>query len=299
MTVSAPDLLALAAAACWAITGFISASASSHLGSLAFTRWRMLLVALMLWPVVLLRGTLDGMTAAQVGTLALSGMVGIFIGDTALFGALNRLGPRRTSVVFATHALFSALLGALVLGERMGAQAALGGVLVMAGVMTAVLFGRHKDEQHAWESQQSHWQAGVGLGLLAALCQAAGALIAKPVMMQGIDPVAATSVRVSASCVAQFALLWSGYAAARAQHPLSAAVLQRVGLSGLIGMCVGMSLILLALEHGDVGTVGILSSVTPVLVLPLLWLHLGRAPATGAWLGALLTVAGTAVMVSR
>ena len=39
------------------------------------------------------------------------------------------------------------------------------------------------------------------------------------------------------------------------------------------------------------GVVAILSSVTPVLVLPILWWQLRRAPAWGAWLGAGLTVA--------
>jgi len=56
---------------------------------------------------------------------------------------------------------------------------------------------------------------------------------------------------------------------------------------------------MLALQHGDVGMVGILSSVTPVLVLPLLWFHLRRAPARGAWLGAGLTVLGTALVLLR
>ena len=46
-------------------------------------------------------------------------------------------------------------------------------------------------------------------------------------------------------------------------------------------MGVGMTLVLLALEKGDVGMVAILSSVSPILVLPLLWFQLKRAPATG------------------
>jgi hypothetical protein len=37
----------------------------------------------------------------------------------------------------------------------------------------------------------------------------------------------------------------------------------------------------------------------PVVLLPLLWLRLGRAPAPGAWLGASLTVVGTALILLR
>lgn len=299
MLISPYDLLALGAAACWALTSVLSAAPARHLGAFAFTRWRMLLVLFMLWPVVFWMGSWRSLGWGHMGTMALSGLIGIFIGDTALFAAMNRLGPRRTGVLFATHAMFSALLGFMVLGERLGTQALLGGALVLAGVITAILLGRHKDESHAWETDRGHWAVGVALALTAAFCQALGSLIAKPVMAQGVDPVAATAVRVSATCLAQFLLLWSGFAAARAHAPPTRSVLVQVGWVGFIGMGVGMSLILLALQHGDVGMVGILSSVTPVLVLPLLWLHLRRAPARGAWLGASLTVLGTVLVLLR
>lgn len=299
MHFSAVDLLALGAAACWAFTGVFSAPNARHLGAFAFTRWRMLTVLFMLWPVVLLSGSWRTLEWSGCAVMALSGLVGIFVGDTALFASMNRLGPRRTGVLFATNAFFSALIGFWVFDERMGSQALIGGTLVIAGVMTAILLGRHKDESHAFEATHGNVLVGVALGLMAALCQALGAMIAKPVMTGGIDPVAATAVRVTATCAAQFVLLWSGFAAARELQPINARILGRVAFIGFLGMGVGMSLILTALKYGDVGTVGILSSVSPVLVLPLLWLRLGRAPAQGAWIGAGLTVLGTALVLLR
>lgn len=299
MSFSPFDLLALGAAVCWAFTSVLSATPARHLGALAFTRWRMLLVMGLLWPVVLVQGTWQGIGWAQCGVMALSGFIGIFVGDTALFAAMNRLGPRRTSVLFATHAFFSALLGFLFLDERMGVQAMLGGLLVMAGVMTATLLGSHKGDAHEWESNRGSWGLGVCLGLLAAVCQAVSSLIAKPVMVSGVDPIAATALRVTVTCVAQLVLLWSGYPAAKTQQPANLRLLLQVGFIGFLGMGVGMSLILLALKHGDVGMVAILSSVSPVLVLPLLWWRLGRAPAPGAWLGAGMTVLGTALVLLR
>ena len=259
----------------------------------------MALLLLLLWPVVLVSGSWRSISWAQCGVMALSGFIGIFVGDTALFAAMNRLGPRRTSVLFATHAFFSALLGYFLLDERMGPQAMLGGLLVMGGVMTATLLGRHKDEAHVLEIDSGHWGQGVALGLLAALCQALSSLIAKPVMVSGVDPIAATALRVSATCIAQLVVLWSGYAGARALKPVTPRILLQVGWIGFLGMGVGMSLILLALQHGSVGMVAILSSVSPVLLLPLLWLRLGRAPAPGAWLGAAVTVLGTALVLTH
>ena len=293
------DLFALGAAACWALGSVTSVTPSRHLGAFAFTRWRMLMVALMLWVVVLATGSWRTFSQGAWGIMAISGLIGIFVGDTALFAAMNRLGPRRAGVLFATHAVFSALLGFWLLHERMSLQALAGGLLTLVGVMTAIVLGRHKEESHAWEADQGHVGAGVLLALLAALCQAVGSLIAKPVMSTDVDPVMASAVRVTVAACAHFVLLGAGFRAARAQRPPTLRVLAQTGLNGFIAMGVGMTLILLALQKGDVGMVAILSSVSPVLVLPLLWLHLGRAPAPGAWLGAIMTVAGTVLILLR
>jgi drug/metabolite transporter (DMT)-like permease len=293
------DGLGLAAAACWALSSLTSVMPVRHLGAFAFTRWRMVLVTLMLWTATFTTGSWQTVPWSAYGALGLSGLIGVFVGDTALFAAVNRLGPRRAGVLFATNAVFSAGLGFWVLGERMSAQAAWGGALVVAGVMTAIVLGRRKEELHDWETDRGHWGAGVALGLLAALCQALGVLIAKPALGVEVDPVAASAVRVTAATAAHCAVLWLGFKVAEAQNKPTWRVLTQTGLNGFLGMGIGMSLLLLALKHGDVGLVAILSSVSPVLVLPLLWWRLGRAPAPGAWLGAGITVLGTGLVLLR
>lgn len=293
------DLLALAAAACWAFGSLLSVSPARHLGAFAFSRTRMLMVAIMLWLAAWMTDGWHAISSLQFSLMAASGIIGIFIGDTVYFAAMNRLGPRRTGVLFATHAIFSACLGYLVFGERMSPQTAVGAGLTIAGVMIAILLGQRKAEDHAWEANQGHPGIGVVLGLTAALCQAAATLIAKPAMAAGMDPIAASAIRVSVACVAHFMLLWSRAPVARPNNPPDRRVLAQTALSGMVGMAVGMTLLLLALRFGDVGMVAVLSSVTPILILPLLWLHLRRPPARGAWLGAALTVTGTALILSR
>ena len=293
------DLFALGAAACWALGSVMSVMPSRHLGAFAFTRWRMLMVAFMLWAVVAFNGSWHSFDVHAWGVMGISGLIGIFVGDTALFAAMNRLGPRRAGVLFATHAAFSAALGFVWLGERMSLQAFFGAVLTLAGVMLAIVLGRHKDETHAWEADRGHVGLGVALALVAALCQAVGSLIAKPVMATQVDPVLASAVRVTVATCAHFVLLAAGFKAARAQTAPTLRVLAQTGLNGFVAMGIGMTLVLLALEKGDVGMVAILSSISPILVLPLLWFQLKRAPALGAWVGATLTVAGTVLILWR
>ena len=293
------DFFALAAAACWAFGSLLSVEPSRHLGAFAFTRWRMLMVALILWAATFAMSGFPVMSLSHVSAMGVSGLIGIFVGDTALFSAMNRLGPRRAGILFATHAIFSVLLGFAVFSERMSTQALLGAGLTVSGVMIAILFGHRKSETHAWETNQGRPGVGIALGLLAALCQAIGSLVAKPAMAEGMDPVFASAVRVSVACGAHFCLLWLGVKVAAPSHRPSVPVLAQTALSGLVSVGLGMTLLLLALKFGDVGMVAILSSVTPILVLPLLWLRLHRSPAHGAWFGAAITVVGTALVLSR
>ncbi|MGL6150591.1 MAG: EamA family transporter, partial [Aeromonas sobria] len=136
------EWLALGSASLWAVAALISVKPARHLGAFAYSRWRMFLVSLMLGSVSLLTGGWQTLTASAVPLLAISGLIGIFVGDTALFACMNRLGPRRSALLFSCHALFSALLGLWLFNETLTDWRLLGAMLVFAGVMLAILFGR-------------------------------------------------------------------------------------------------------------------------------------------------------------
>lgn len=277
----------------------MSATASTHLGAFAFTRWRMLCAAIMLWLIAAVTGTWATLALDSLGVLVLSGVIGIFIGDTALFAAMNRLGPRRAGVLFATHSVFSVVLAYFFLGETQWGWTLAGSSLLISGVMIAIFFGKRKTELHAWEANQSQLKSGVALGLLAALCQAVATLMLKPLMETDIDAVAASAVRMSTAFVLHQVIFLLGFKVARAYLPLNKKVFLLVLANAALSMVLGMTLILQALKHGDAGMVAVLSSVSPVLVLPLLWLVYKRSPALGAWLGAALTVLGTVLILLK
>lgn len=293
-----PEALALLAAACWAVAALFSAPASQRLGAFAFSRWRMLFASLILWSIALTTGGWRSLDVSAFGLLALSGVIGIFIGDTALFACMNRLGPRRSGVLFATHAMFSAVLAWLFLGESLWGWALVGSGLLVGGVMLAIVWGRRGDEQHGWEQTRGRLAVGVALGLLAALCQSVATLMLKPLMTTGIDAVAGSAMRMSMALLAHGLLLATGWAGARPQALMRAKDAGLIFGSAAVAMALGMTLILQAMKYGQAGLVAILSSVTPILILPVLWLVYRRRPALGAWLGAALAVAGTAMVLA-
>ena len=291
------DLLAALAALCWAFGSLFSATAASQLGAFAFTRWRLFFALVLLWAVALYTGQWRSLDGASVAWLALSGLIGIFIGDTALFACMNRLGPRRSGVLFASHALFSVLLAWLFLGETLWGWTLLGASLLVSGVMVAIAWGRRGSETHAWENTRGRLAVGVALGLLAALCQSVATLMIKPMMSDGMDAVAASAVRTSASFLAHAALWWAGAQVAQVQQRLTLKTAFHIWASATIAMGVGMTLILQALKTGPANMVGLFSSLSPVLLLPLLWGVYRRRPAAGAWFGAAMAVLGSALIL--
>jgi len=122
-------------------------------------------------------------------------------------------------------------------------------------------------------------------------------LMLKPLMESDIDAVAASAVRMSTALICHLLLLWAGFQVAKTQQALTRKVLAMVAFNALLSMGIGMTLILQALKQGDAGMVAMLSSVSPVLLVPLLWLVYRRRPAFGAWLGAALTVGGTILIL--
>lgn len=292
-----PETLALLAAVCWAVGSIFSAQASSQMGAFSFTRWRLFFAMVLLWAISVYSGHWRSMYWQAFWWLGLSSLVGIFIGDTALFACMNRLGPRRAGVLFATHALFSVALAFVFLGETLWGMTLFGSLLLVGGVMVAIAWGRRANEMHEWEQTRGRLRVGVLLGLVAAIGQAVATLMMKPLMSTGLDPITASAVRTTTSFAAH-GLLWAlGLRIAQLQQPLDRKVLWNTFASAAIAMALGMTLILAALREGQANLVGVFSSVTPVVLLPLLWLVYRRRPAWAAWLGAGMAALGTTIIL--
>lgn len=290
------ELAALATAACWAATSLIAAVPAAHMGAVAFSRLRQTSVALLLAVFVAATGRWHGLSLQDAGLLVASGLIGIFVGDSLLFSALNRLGPRRSGIVFALNAPMAALLGWLFLQETLSASAAAGIVTCVAGVMLAILFGRKPGQTHALEQVKGRLWVGIALGLGAALGQAGGSVIARPLMAGGLDPFVASMVRVGIAgvCLSGFMLL--PIPTVKQKNPLTLKVAALAIGSGILAMGIGMTLLLFAFSGGKTGVVSTLSATSPAMVLPLLWLTTKERPAAGAWAGAGLVVIGMALL---
>ncbi|WP_420413245.1 DMT family transporter [Roseibium sp.] len=290
------EAAALGAATLWALTGLISAGPAQHLGAIAFNCTRMALVAVMLVIWVAVTTGWSSIAGEHVMPLILSGVIGIFMGDTALFLTLNRMGPRRTAMLFSLNAPMSAVLGWLFLEEHLSGTQIIGILITFTGVLLAIRFGKRKSQLHKWESIRGPLWAGVLLGLAAALSQSVGSLIARPVMETGADPVAASSLRVGMAALCLLALTRLPVSWVKPAGQFTPSIVGIIAVSGFLGMGLGMTLILFALSGGEVGIIATLSATTPAVMLPMLWWRTKEVPALGAWAGAALVIIGSALL---
>ena len=292
------ELAALGAALAWALTGVIGHPAAQRLGAFGFSLYRQVFVSLLLAATVWAMGSGLSGDGRTLWLLTASGVAGIFLGDSCLYIALVRLGPRRTGVIFALNAPIAALLGWMFLGEALSGRAGIGIALCTAGVAVSVLGRPGRSGTHRFEAISGPVWQGVGLALLAALGQAVGTLLARPVMETGFDPVLATLVRVGVA-VPGLLLVLAMVPGLRPPRDPGPGTLLRVVVVGVLGMGIGMTLLLYALAGENLAIVATLSALSPVMILPVLWLATGARPSATSWAGALTAVAGMALIFTR
>lgn len=290
------ELSGLIAALCWTLSSLLAPRLIEVMGTFRFNTFRITIAAILLCATSMWRLVSWDSLADYLPLLILSGVIGIFIGDNCLFSAVNRIGPRRAGILFAMNAPFSILLAWIFLDETLSLIELICCGVVLIGVIIAILFGK-RGQTHVWEETKGSLGLAVTIALIAALCQASGALLAKPALLAGIDPIVASATRVGASAISLL-IAYRLYFAKRIpqsyialqQYPLT--LWLRLVVVATIGMVVGMSVLVWGVANADVGLVTTLSATVPVLILPGLWLTTKQRPAPGAWLGAFLVVLG-------
>ncbi|MEO8530163.1 MAG: DMT family transporter [Deltaproteobacteria bacterium] len=291
------ELAALGTATCWAATALFSSGPAGWLGAPAFNRLRQIAVTLMLALVVGISGSWRELSGDMMLPLVLSGLLGITLGDTLNFATVVRLGPRRAGVLFALNAPMAACLGWVFLGETLATQTVIGILICFCGTVLAIRFGGKGG--HQLDAVKGSLAVGISLGLLAAFGQATGSILARPIMAGGLDAFAASLVRVGFAGAALSVLMSLPIPALAQRNPLNRRIfLQTIGIA-FLGLMVGMTLMLYALQGGKVGIITTLTATSPVIILPMLWLKMSQRPAPGACAGAGLVVVGMALIFLR
>ena len=122
--------------------------------------------------------------------LLMSGAIGIGLGDTAYFSAINSLGARRALILETLAPPVSAVLAWIFLSERLSTTAAVGIGLTLVGVVWVI-------SERVPGTQIRVSQKGVWIALLAVFCQASGAVLSRAALADtAVDPLVSTLIRL-------------------------------------------------------------------------------------------------------
>lgn len=258
---------------------------------------RLLFAAVVLGTYAHLLG--GGLQGAGLGWLLFSGLVGMGLGDLALFAALPRLGSRLT--VLITQCVAAPLAAAaefLWLGTRLSWEQVLASAVILSGVALALMPSRQNPPKVAVKWTGFLWGLGsaAGQGFGAVLSRRAYEAAAEA--GQGIDGITAAYQRILGGLLitgAFFALR----ATLRAKDaPPEIAPPPRLPQYGWIvanagcGAIIGVSCYQWALATTPSGLVLPVVACTPLVIVPLAYVFEHERPTRRSLLGGLVAVAG-------
>jgi len=318
-TLGPGESAALGTAVCWSFTAIFFAAAARRAGAPGVNLLRLLLAVGFLGLLVLARGAASPLPAPQAILLLLSGVAGLALGDAAYFRALEYLGARRAALLMALAPVFTALIAPALLGERLAWLDLAGMAVTLGGVLWV------QAEEDAGGEIRGSPARGALFGVLGALGQAGGFVLARAGLgaapaasalaswgglaartdpggeaLSGVpvDPLYGTFLRMvaGAGCMAAVALLHREGARMRGVIADRRALAFTLGGTAL-GPVVGVWLSLVAVRSaGHVAVASTLMSTSPVFVIPLGRLVHGHRASARAWIGAVVAVAGVALL---
>jgi drug/metabolite transporter (DMT)-like permease len=290
------EIFALTTAICWSFGTILFGYAGRRVGALTVNAIRIPMAALLLVVTILIT---QGMllppiyTLDQIGWLALSGFIGLVIGDSAYLRSLVLLGPRLASLVGASAAIFAVVISWIFLGQKLSLLDLTGIAITLVGIGSVTLEKNHD----TFGARPGKMVAGYLLGAAGGLCQAVALVTAKAGMGDSIPALNASMIRMVAAAVIILAItIVSGKTREVMRAFRDRRAVAAMGAAALIGPSIGIWLSLLAIQYTKIGVAATLMATTPIWVIPLVMVIHKERPSVRAIAGTIVAVAGVALL---
>ncbi len=290
------ELAALGTAFCWAGGTMLFTIAGRLMGSYNVNKLRIPVSAVFLAVPLLVRfGTVlpTGFESRALAYLAVSGIVGLAIGDTFYFRCLVILGSRQGALMMSLAPVLTAIFAFFLIGERLSLLA-IAGILVTLGGVTWVTTDKKDSRIDGREGSRG---IGILMGIGGAAGQALGLVLAKEGMGGLFDPLSATFVRmVFAAAAIWLVALFRGEIFRTLAAPKSKEAVGSLLGASLLGPTIGVWLSLVAVKHTAAGIAATLISTFPVMVIPLAMIFHKERPTYRSLWGTIVAVCGVALL---
>jgi len=211
-------------------------------------------------------GPFRGASSPDLLLIAASGLVGLTLGDSALFASVGALGPYRALLLQTLAPVFTVLMAVAALGESFPAGKWAGMAVTLSGI--ALVLAPHSGGGGAAGRSLPRWSArGISLGVLGALGQAGGVLLAKAGMAT-VPFLPASFLRLSAATAGLIVLgVFDGRLKKAAGLARSVPDRRRVLGAAFLGSYIGILLMMAGISLAPAAVAAVLLSTTPVFAL--------------------------------
>jgi len=280
-------LIAILSAASWAMGTIIFDKIGKKMPAEGITFFKSAMSVLLMAALMLVFG-FEMPTGRQLLFLALSGLIGISIGDTLFFRSLQHLGVKMQVLYFILGQVLTVFLSYLFLGEILTLLQYIGAFVVIVGVLL-VIFDKQDNRPNKFK--------GIIEGLLAMICYSVSIILIKSVL-DDVSAVTATFYRMLFSVV--FVLIGGlfGKKVKVWAEPLKQRnILTLFAVNAVIVTYGGFLMSVLALKYIDVSIASILSTTEPLFTLLFAFLINKDKPTKRELIGAAITFIGVLMMI--
>jgi drug/metabolite transporter (DMT)-like permease len=283
---------AIAAALIWAIASVVYARLGQTIDpmGLNFAKGVIAIAFLICTPTLWFQHGSD-LPLQSLGLLALSGILGVGLGDTFFLEMLKALGPRKTLLLDSLAPTLTAALAWIILKETLPLLACLGIVLTLGGIFWVI------QERTTPDQPPAHIQRGILLGLGAGLANAGGAILSRAALEDSmIRPEVAALTRIVAGVL--LLMLWGlsrgifiSWCRNIIRHPQFKYLVGAAFGSAYLGIWLQQ----IGFKYAPAGITQTLLATSPLFILPIAILT-GEKVSFKAWVGAIIAFFGIALL---
>jgi drug/metabolite transporter (DMT)-like permease len=186
-----------------------------------------------------------------------------------------------------------------MLGEPLSPLAMFGIAVTLSGIIVVILEKEEKSEENL--AAKNRKTLGVFFGLISAMGQGFGVVLSKKGMYFGVNaamnPVSVALIRMLLAGV----FVWTCAVFAGKLPTLHRAVKDKEGIKytaagAVVGPFLGMTLSMVAVADTQTGIAQTLMSLTPVIIIPVIWIIYRERTSWRGILGALVAIIGVAIL---